>query len=374
MSSDKSQRSILGLHHITAIAGNPQKNIDFYTGFLGLRLVKLTVNFDDPQTYHFYYGDNIGRPGTILTFFPWQDMPKGFRGTGQVVTTSFLIPENSIEYWINRIKGRGVSYTGPIKRFGDGDGDGEQVITLYDPDGLEIELVAHKDAEAKKDQVWRNGPIPADYAIRGFYLATLSLEGYERTADLLIENMGFSKTKSVGNRFRFEIKNKEKIIDHFYSNKKKRELDLLNSPSTVDLVCLPYTHRGSMGVGTVHHIAWRTPTDESQLDMRKIIVNTGLDATPVIDRRYFHSVYFREPGGVLFEIATDPPGFMVDQKEEELGQKLLLPEWLEPDRKYLEKVLPKIKIPSLDKFSSSSSISTLNQTNNTQKVKDNEGT
>jgi glyoxalase family protein len=219
---------------------------------------------------------------------------------------------------------------------------------------MEIELVAHKDAETKKDHVWRKGPIPEEYATRGFYSATLSLEGYERTADLLIENMGFSKTKSEGNRFRFEIKDKEKIIDGFYSNKQKRELDLLNSPSTVDLVCLPYTQRGSMGVGTVHHIAWRTPTDESQLDMRKIIINTGLDATPVIDRTYFHSVYFREPGGILFEIATDPPVFMIDQKEEELGQKLLLPEWLEPDRKYLEKVLPKISTPSLDKFSSPS--------------------
>ena len=359
MTRDKRHQSILGIHHITAIAGNPQKNIDFYTGFLGLRLVKLTVNFDDPQTYHFYYGDDIGRPGTILTFFPWQNMPRGFRGTGQVITTSFLIPENSIEYWVNRLKSQGVSYTGPTKRF---ENDTEQVITLYDPDGMEIELVAHKDAETKKDHVWRKGPIPVEYATRGFYSATLSLEGYERTADLLTENMGFSKTKTEGSRFRFEIKDKEKIIDDFYGNKEKRELDLLNSPSTVDLVCLPYTQRGSMGVGTVHHIAWRTPNDESQLDMRKIIINTGLDATPVIDRRYFHSVYFREPGGILFEIATDPPGFMVDQKEEELGQKLLLPEWLEPDRKYLEKVLPKISTPSLDKFSSSTS----NQTSNTQ--------
>lgn len=367
MTGDKSHQGILGIHHITAIAGNPQKNINFYTSFLGLRLVKLTVNFDDPQTYHFYYGDNIGRPGTILTFFPWQTMPKGFRGTGQVITTSFLIPENSLEYWINRLKNQKISYTGPIKRF---DND-EQVITLYDPDGMEIELVAHKDAEMRKDNTWRRGPIPEEYATRGFYSATISLEGYERTADLLTENMGFSKTKNEGNRFRFEIKDKEKIIDHFYGNKQERKLDLLNSPSIVDLVCLPYTQRGSMGVGTVHHIAWRTPTDESQLDMRKKIVDTGLDATPVIDRRYFHSVYFREPGGILFEIATDLPGFMVDQNEEELGQKLLLPEWLEPGRKYLEKVLPKISTPSLDKFSFSSS-SSFNQINNTHKVKDNE--
>jgi len=348
MDSKESHQGILGIHHITAIAGNPQKNIDFYTSFLGLHLVKLTVNFDDPQTYHLYYGDDIGRPGTILTFFPWQYMPKGFRGTGQVVITSFLIPENAIEYWVNRLKDDGIDFSGPTKRFD----NEEQVITLYDPDGMELELVAHKSAEERKDHIWKKGPIPEDYATIGFYSATLSLEGYERTAALLTENMGFSKTKNEGNRFRFEIKDKEKVIDEFYTNKQKRELDLLKSSTTVDIVCLPYTQRGSMGVGTVHHIAWRTPTDESQIAMRKKILNIGLDATPVIDRKYFHSVYFREPGGVLFEIATDPPGFMVDQKYEELGQKLLLPKWLEPERKYLEKVLPKVTAPSLDKFSS----------------------
>ena len=348
MDSKKTHQGILGIHHITAIAGDPQKNIDFYTSFLGLRLVKLTVNFDDPQTYHFYYGDDIGRPGTILTFFPWQYMPKGFRGTGQVVTTSFLIPENAIEYWVNRLKDHGIDFSGPTKRFD----NEEQVITLYDPDGMELELVAHRSAEERKDHIWKKGPIPEDYATRGFYSATLSLEGYERTAALLTENMGFSKTKNEGNRFRFEIADKEKVIDDFYTNKQKRELDLLKSSTTVDIVCLPYTQRSSMGVGTVHHIAWRTPTDESQIAMRKKIIQTGLDATPVIDRKYFHSVYFREPGGVLFEIATDPPGFMVDQKYEELGQKLLLPKWLEPERKYLEKVLPKVAAPSLDKFSS----------------------
>lgn len=354
MESKKSHQDILGIHHITAIAGNPQKNIDFYTGFLGLRLVKLTVNFDDPTTYHFYYGDDIGRPGTILTFFPWQYMPKGFKGTGQVVTTSFLIPESATEYWVNRLKNHGIDFTGPIKRFD----NEEQVITFYDTDGLELELVAHKIAEERKNHVWKKGPIPEDYATRGFYSATLSLEGYERTAALLTENMGFSKIKNEGNRFRFEIKNKEKIIDDFYSNKQKTENNLLEALSTVvDIVCLPYTQRGSMGVGTVHHIAWRTPTDESQTVMRKKIINTGLDATPVIDRTYFHSVYFREPGGILFEIATDPPGFMVDQKNEDIGQKLLLPAWLEPDRKYLEKVLPKVTAPALDKFSSLSASS-----------------
>ncbi|HET6589111.1 MAG TPA: ring-cleaving dioxygenase [Candidatus Nitrosocosmicus sp.] len=372
MSSVNIDNAIIGIHHITAIAGNPQKNIDFYTSFLGLRLVKLTVNFDDPTTYHFYYGDEIGRPGTILTFFPWHTMPKGFRGTGQVITTSFLIPENSVEYWVSRLKSQGIGYAGPTKRFKDDDGYSEQVITLYDPDGMEIELVSHRVAEEREKNMWKKGPIPKEHAIRGFYSATLCLEGYERTADLLTENMGFSNTKREGNRFRFEIKDKEKRIDSFYGNKEKREFDLLSSPSTVDLICLPDIRRGSMGVGSVHHIAWRTPTDESQLYIRKRIVKTGLDATPVIDRRYFHSVYFREPGGVLFEIATDPPGFMVDQKEEELGQKLLLPQWLEPDRNYLEQVLPKIKTPSLDKFLNPSSSSSLNQTSSTCSERENE--
>ncbi|HEU5121020.1 MAG TPA: ring-cleaving dioxygenase, partial [Candidatus Nitrosocosmicus sp.] len=337
-----------GIHHITAIAGDPQKNIDFYAGFLGLRLVKLTVNFDDPTTYHFYYGDSIGRPGTILTFFPWQHMPRGFRGTGQVVTTSFLVPENSLEYWANRLNNHSIDFKGPTKRFE----NNEQVIIFYDPDGMELELVAHRNAELRKDHVWERGPIPKEYAIRGFFSATLSLEGYERTADLLTTTMGFSRGKHEGNRFRFEIEDKENIVDASYSNKQKRKLDLIDSLSTVDLVCLPYTQRSFMGVGSVHHIAWRTPTDKDQLQMRKKIVSIGLDPTPVIDRKYFHSVYFREPGGILFEIATDPPGFMVDQEEEELGRKLLLPEWLEPERKYLEKILPKIKTPSLDGLSS----------------------
>jgi glyoxalase family protein len=348
MNNNKNNLDVLGIHHITAIAGNPQKNIDFYTGILGLRLVKLTVNFDDPTTYHLYYGDEIGHPGTILTFFPWQHMPRGYRGTGQVVTISFLIPENAMEYWTSRLKNKGIEFTGPINRF---DGN-EQIITFYDPDGLELELVAHKVAEERKSRIWKNGPIPEDYATRGFYTATISLVGYERTASLLTKDMGFSKIKHEGSRFRFEIKNKENLVKN-YSNTQKRELELSmsstsSSTSIVDLVCLPLTKRGYMGVGTVHHIAWRTPTDESQIIMRKAIVNTGLDATPVIDRTYFHSVYFREPGGVLFEIATDSPGFMVDQKLEELGQKLVLPKWLEPDRIYIEKILPSLTIKNIN--------------------------
>jgi glyoxalase family protein len=191
MSSDKSHQDILEIHHITAIASSPQKSIDFYTNFVGLRLVKLTVNFDDPQTYHLYYGDDLGRPGTILTFFPWQYVPKGFRGTGQVITTSFLIPEDSIEYWIERLKRYGISFSGPTSRF-----DGKElVITISDPDGMELEFIALKNIELRTDHVWRKGPIPEEYATRGIYSATLLSEDYERTAVTLTENLGFSKTK-----------------------------------------------------------------------------------------------------------------------------------------------------------------------------------
>jgi glyoxalase family protein len=344
MTLEKKDQGVLGIHHVTAIARDPQKNFDFYSGILGLRLVKLTVNFDDPTTYHLYYGDEIGRPGTILTFFPWVNMHQGWRGTGEVVTTSFLIPENTIEYWINRFKDKGVEHSKPTKRFD----NNEQIITFYDTDGLKLELVANKEAENRKINSWKNGPVPADCALRGFYSVTLSLDGYEETASLLTNEMGFSKVAHEGNRFRFQIKARSNEVSINDQNGNESQKSIHPTSSIVDIVCLPYTQPGTMGAGTVHHVAWRTPTDESQLEMRKKIIRTRLNATPVIDRLYFHSVYFREPGGVLFEIATDPPGFMIDQKPEELGQKLVLPKWLEPKREYIEKTLPSIKISNFN--------------------------
>jgi len=328
-----SHQGILGIHHITAIAGNPQKNIDFYTGFLGLRLVKLTVNFDDPQTYHFYYGDDIGRPGTILTFFPWQNMPKGFRGTGQVITTAFLIPESSIEYWINRFKDKGISHRGPTKRF-----NSEQIITFVDHDGVKLELVASKEAENRKINAWNGGPISIEHAVRGLHSITLTLEGYEKTVSLLTDILGFSKIVNEDNRVRFQIDDTVRG--------EKVQTTVNSAPSIVDIICHPYSHRGTSGPGTVHHVAWRTPTNENQAEIRNRIVKFGLNVTPIIDRVYFNSIYFREPGDVLFEIATDTPGFLVDQESAELGNKLVLPKWLEPKRIYLEKTLPSLKIPS----------------------------
>ena len=316
------KNQISGIHHVTAICSNPQKNIDFYSKLLGLRLVKLTVNFDDPTTYHLYYGDEIGHPGTILTFFPWPDAPKGYRGTGQAITTSFLIPLNSIDFWKDRLKNNDVCFEEPSKRFN----NEEQVIKLYDPDGLELELVAHSSAKENDERFWKDGPISYENGIRGFYSVSLSEEGYERTSEIL-KDMGYIMIQNEGNRFRFKQENSQATTI---------------GAKILDVLCLPYTPYGRIGVGTVHHIAFRTPSDETQLSIRKNIIKLGLNPTPVIDRTYFHSVYFREPGGVLFEIATDPPGFTVDQKVQDLGERLMLPGWLEPVRERLEKVLPKI--------------------------------
>jgi len=324
---------INGIHHVTAICSNPQKNIDFYSKLLGLRLVKLTVNFDDPTTYHLYYGDEIGQPGTILTFFPWANAPKGYRGTSQVITTSFLVPENSLYYWKDRLKSNDICFEGPTKRFD----DDEQVITLYDPDGLELELVAHSSAKENDERFWKDGPISYENGIRGFYSVSLSEEGYERTSEILNE-LGYKMIKNEGNRFRFQLEDSQSTTT--------------TGAKILDVLCLPYTSSGMIGIGTVHHIAFRTPSDENQISIRKNIIKIGLNPTPVIDRTYFHSVYFREPGGILFEIATDPPGFTLDQKVEDLGEKLMLPKWLEPIREKLEKVLPKIELPQYNKDNS----------------------
>ena len=339
------QRGVLGIHHVTAITSDPQRNIDFYTSNLGLRFVKLTVNQDDPTSYHLYYGDKLGRPGTILTFFHWPNIPKGHRGTGEVSAISFLIPENSINYWIDRFKDKKIEFRGPYKRF-----ENEQVLTFHDPDGLELELVAHNSAEKRTGNIWKEGPIPIEHAIRGFYSVTLSEEEYERTVSVLMEELGFAPTRQDGNRFRYEIPTTSLSSSN---EQKEEEEDNARGANIVDVVCLPHTWQAAIGIGSVHHVAWRTPTDEQQMMLRKNIVKAGLNATPVIDRVYFHSVYFHEPGGVLFEIATNPPGFTVDEKVEELGTHLTLPKWLEPMRKDLERVLPAVHLPINEKGTTS---------------------
>lgn len=339
---------VLGIHHITAIARNPQRNIDFYSGLLGMRLVKLTVNFDDPTTYHLYYGDSLGHPGTILTFFPWSEAPKGYRGTGQVTAISFLIPSGSMSYWVDRLKRNGISFVGPSKRFSD------EFVSFYDPDGLMLELISpspsndflkqqQQQQQHQANNIGKESPITKEHAIRGFHSATLSEEGYERTASLLADTMGFklvAKDSKEG-RFRFGI-----VKNNTNQEQDREAAGRRSIGSIVDLVCQPDISRGYIGIGTVHHIAWRAASDKHQIDLRQRIVDEAyLNPTPVIDRIYFHSVYFREPGGILFEIATDPPGFAIDEQPEDLGKQLKLPEWLEPMRERIKQVLPPVNLP-----------------------------
>jgi glyoxalase family protein len=310
--------AIEGLHHVTAIAGDPQQNINFYTGVLGLRLVKLTVNFDDPTTYHLYYGDGQGHPGTILTFFPWPGAPLGRIGTGQLTTTSFAVPDKSLAYWREHLQKRATAYVDAQSDFG------EEMLLLRDPDGLQLELVTTPDAAG--DRGWEQGLVPFEHAIRGFHHVTLSENGYERTASLLRDTLGFVHLATQGNRFRYAAGT--------------------GTPGTiVDLVCAPEGQRGRLAVGTVHHVAWRTATDAEQAQWRDTLSKGDYDVTPIIDRVYFHSIYFREPGGVLFEIATDPPGFAIDETVERLGTSLKLPPWLETLRPELEQLLPPVELP-----------------------------
>jgi glyoxalase family protein len=307
---------IPGIHHVTAIASDPQRNLDFYTGILGLRLVKLTVNFDDPGTYHFYFGDEIGHPGTILTFFPWPGARRGRWGNGQAAVTSFSIPEGAIGYWQERLKRHGISIGERRKRFD------EEALVFVDPDGLQLELVAHSEAQA--EGAWEAGTVPAAYAIRGFHSVTLWQSAYKRTAALLTETLGFQLVGEQGQRLRFAAAS--------------------DGPGTlVDVMHRPDGNPGWGGAGTVHHVAWRTRDDEEQLIWQQKIADLGLRVSPVMDRQYFHSIYFREPGGVLFEIATDPPGFTLDEAPGQLGQHLKLPPWLEPRRGEIEQTLPPLQ-------------------------------
>ncbi|HVM15015.1 MAG TPA: ring-cleaving dioxygenase [Egibacteraceae bacterium] len=308
----------LGIHHVTAVASNPQANVDFYLSVLGLRLVKTTVNFDAPDTYHLYYGDEVGHPGTILTFFPWPNAPRGRHGTGQTSTVSFSVPQASLGYWKDRLAKRGVEVTAAFTRMD------EDVVVFTDPDGLQIELVAHTGTDERPP--WERGPVPGEHAIRGLYAVTMAEEGYEATADLLTETLGFRHVAEEANRFRFDVGS--------------------GGPGArVDVICQPDAPRGMVAAGTVHHVAWRAPDGDTQVTWRQAIVEDGLNVTPVLDRQYFTSIYFREPGGVLLEIATDPPGFTVDEDPEHLGSSLKLPPWLEGERDQIEQALPPLKIP-----------------------------
>lgn len=306
------ENRILGLHHITAIAGDAKRNFNFYSKVLGLRFIKKTVNFDDPGTYHFYFGDESGSAGTILTFFPWGNgIPQGRKGAGMATEIGYSVPQGSLEAWVERFEKYNVIYNKPAVRFG------ERYLTFNDPDGLKLELIESKTPDNRTP--WETDEVKADIATRGFHNITLTLNDVEATAAVLTV-FGYKLIEKEANRYRYAT-------------------DAVENAAIVDLVEIPTEKRGHVANGTVHHVAFRVKNDEVLAEFRNKIIDLGLNITPQIDRNYFHSLYFREPAGVLFEIATDNPGFMVDESLEELGQNLKLPAQYESRRKEIEATL-----------------------------------
>ena len=305
-----------GIHHVTAIAGLARRNLDFYTRILGLRLVKKTVNFDDPGTYHLYYGDEVGRPGTILTFFPWQNPVRGRLGAGEAQETTLRVPEGALGYWIHCLTLHGAHREALAKRFG------ETVLAFRDPDGMRLALVAVPGAES--EPAWSTGEVPLEHAIRGFHGVSLLVPEAAPTGAILTDVLGFEELGRESSVARF------------------RAGDTAIG-GIVDLRAVGGFTRGRTGAGSVHHIAFRAPDDAVQAEMvQRLAEHHGIRTTGQRDRNYFRSVYFQEPGGVLFEIATDQRGFAVDEPATELGTALKLPAFLEPERPRIEATLPAV--------------------------------
>jgi glyoxalase family protein len=299
-----------GIHHVTAIAGNASRNLDFYTRVLGLRLIKKTVNFDDPGTYHLYFGDEAGTPGSILTFFPWAHAARGRNGVGLAQKTSFRVPESAIAYWVGRFVEKGVAHETVSRQFG------QPVLDFSDPDDMSLALVGVAGSE--EETAWQGSDVPAENAIRGFHGVTLLLDDAKKTEAILTGVLGFKKTSQEGSISRLVA-------------------DGAHHGSVVDLRHAEGFLEGRMGRGSVHHIAFRAESDAEQADMRRKLAEVHrLHATEQMDRNYFRSIYFREPGGIIFEIATDQPGFSVDEPLDSLGQELKLPNFLEPRRAQIE--------------------------------------
>ncbi|QKS70542.1 ring-cleaving dioxygenase [Paenalkalicoccus suaedae] len=306
--------TIAGIHHITAIVGNPQRNMDFYADVLGLKFVKKTVNFDDPATYHFYFGNEQGSPGTIITFFPWDGARKGKIGTGQVGTTTFVVPDGALSFWEERLRDKGVKAE-LATRFN------EEYLQFLDPDGLQLEIVARGKGPNSE---WEFDTITTNEAIKGFGGTVLYSSDPEATSKLLVEHFRMTHVATAGDFIRFEAPGDLGNIIDIDTSK---------------------TEPGSMGVGTVHHIAFRANDDEHQQDIMSYLHSKDIRTTEVKDRQYFNAIYFREPGSILYEVATDPPGFLWDEDQEELGKDLKLPPWLEEQREKIESIIAPITIP-----------------------------
>lgn len=304
---------VTGLHHVTAISGPAQANVDHYAGRLGLRFVKQTVNHDDPGTYHLYYADGPVRPGSFLTFFPWSDGMPGRIGAGQATATAYAVAPGALAAWQRTFADAGA----PSTRFG------EPVLTLRDPDGLVIDLVETPDASGQ----WADGPVASQQALGAFHSVTLASHDPDATARVLTDGFGYEEHAQDGLRLRFVSPGADRA-------------------RFVDLDLTPGLPAGRMGTGTVHHVAFRVPDDDAEMEVRERLIGLGLQPTPQIDRTYFHSVYAREPGGILFELATDPPGFTVDEPFETLGQRLVLPPQHEPLRDRIEAQLVPLRLPT----------------------------
>lgn len=317
--------TVKGLHHVTAIAGPAQENLDFYAGVLGMRLVKKSVNQDDPGTYHLFYADAEGHPGTDLTFFPWAQMAPSREGYGLSSEVSLAVPSGSLDFWSERLQQFGVAIAPLESRFG------HAALPLRDPHGLRVALVENPDSLGRSFSPWEQSPIPEQHQIRGLESARLVERDLVRTSSFLTEAMGFAHvgTENGWHRFGVGLPSGRSGISGAY----------------VDLYESPTSGRGAWGTGSIHHLAWRVEDEAHQLEVRQRVQEGGSRPTPVIDRFWFKSVYFPEPGGVLFELATEGPGFAVDEDPAHLGETLVLPPWLEPERAQIEAVLPRLMQP-----------------------------
>ena len=311
---------VKGLHHITAISGPAQENLDFYAGVLGMRLVKRSVNQDDPGTYHLFYADAEGHPGTDLTFFPWAHLAPPRIGHGLTTEVALEVPADSLGYWSARLEKYGVTLGKIEKRFGD------TVLTLVDPHGLKLSLVEPGSPHQRKFTPWDGGPVPGERQVRGLYGAQVWEREAAPTEKFLTTALGFERIGAENGWTRYGFK---------------------DAAGVIDIKETPDQRRGAWGVGAVHHLAWRVDDEPQELEVRKQVEDAGGHATPVIDRFWFKSVYFKEPGGVLFELATEGPGFAIDEKQETLGESLVLPPFLESQREQIEKVLPKLTLPAV---------------------------
>ncbi|GAB5410251.1 MAG: ring-cleaving dioxygenase [Balneolaceae bacterium] len=303
-----------GLHHITVLAGDPKKNADFYTNSLGMRMVKKSVNQDDPGTYHLFYGNEAATPGSSLTFFPWPRAHKGIAGSGEAVNVAFRVPNGSQDFWITRLKEQGINISASFGVFG------KQTIRFHDPDGLELDLVF--DGESKDKVSDYQSPVPNDYAIQGFESTRLKVRRADSTVRVLEDIFGFNEQDSNANHT-------------LYQTDAEIGSSVIIESSDED--------PGRGGRGIVHHVAFRAKDLEDLQNLREQVLSKGLNPTDVIDRHWFKSVYFREPSGILFEIASDDPGYAVDEDFEKLGEKLILTPWLEPRRAYIESILPSLE-------------------------------